>query len=152
MNCWLLFSAKCFQASAAYPHIRVEHYLIEVASSLEVLSIVQSIRSPFKKRDEVLGLTLVQTVLFLFVPPIKVSEPPSSVKDIDAAIKDVRAIMKKYSNKLRNSRYLQTGDPDGTLPRKESPDVARPPRNKTSKRIFMAEFQKMKRRAIESLS
>ena len=47
--------------SAAYLYIRVWRYPLEVASSLEVRSIVQHIRSPFKNRDEVHGLTPVQT-------------------------------------------------------------------------------------------
>ena len=65
---------------------------------------------------------------------------------IDAAKKAVRSLtksyMKYYSNKLRNSRSLQACDHGGSLPRKESPDVARPPRKKTTKQILMAELEK----------
>ena len=55
--------------SAAYLYIRMWRSALEVTSSLEVRSVVQHIRSPFKKWDEVLGLTPVHTVLFRCVSP-----------------------------------------------------------------------------------
>ena len=71
-------------------HIRVWRYPLEVASSLEVRSL-QYLRSPFKKRDEILDLTPVQTcTVSLRLARINVSEPSSSVMDIDASKKAFR--------------------------------------------------------------
>ena len=99
--------------SLTYLHTRVWHYPLEGTSRLEVLNIVLYIRSPSKKRGLSTWLNACSDrTTSLCRARINVSEPSTSVMDFTGFMKHVKKLLLTYmhkpSNKLRNSRSLQT--------------------------------------------
>ena len=84
--------------SAAYLYIRVWRYLLESASSLEVLNIVQYIRSLSKKRGRSTWLNArTDRTTSLCLARINVFEPSSSVMDTDRMMKAFKRLLLKKS-------------------------------------------------------